>query len=103
MRTISGRNLYRPVGVDLSAAKLELSESPKEAPPTPPTPIPSEHGEVVINPSPLVPKVESLESVESVSEGQGELLAEVPRSTNGNQKRLRVDDPHWGPRPTTDG
>ena len=43
-----------------------------------------------------------LESVESVSEGQGELLAEVPRSTNGNQKRLRVDDLHWGPRPTTD-
>ena len=102
-RTIAGRNLYRPVGVDLSVAKLELSESPKETPTTPPTPIPSEHGEVVINPSPLVPKVESLESVESVSEGQGELLAEVPRSTNGNQKRLRVDDPHWGPRPTTDG
>ena len=82
-RTIAGRNLYRPVGVDLSAAKLELSEPPKAAPPTPQTPIPTQYVEVVISPSPSVPKVESLESVESVSEVQGELLAEVPGSTNG--------------------
>lgn len=102
-RTIAGRNLYRPAGVDLSVAKLELAESPKEAPPTPPTRIPSKHGEVVVNPSPLTPQEESSEPVEAVSDSQGELLAEVPRSTNGKQKRLTVDDPHWGPRPTTDG
>ena len=96
--------MYRPIGVDLSLAKVELAESPKETPPTPPTHIPSKHGERVVNPSPISPLEESLEPEESVSEGQGELLGNTPPITKKRRPhRLGFDDPHWGPRPTTNG
>ena len=103
-RNLLGRNLYRPIGVDLSLAKVELAESQKKAPPTPPTHIPFEHGEKVVNPSPISPLEESLEPEESVPMGQGELLDKTPPITKKRRPhQLGFDDPHWGPRPTTNG
>ena len=103
-RTLSGRNMYRPSSVEPSLAKVELGESPIETQLTPPTHIPSKYGERVVNPSPISPLEESLEPEESVPVGQGELLDKTPPITKKRRPhRLGFDDPHWGPRTTTNG
>ena len=94
------RNLYRPFGSDLSQAKLRLPVCPKDPPQSPESPNHSNDGLVDKKTTPISPhqsSAEGAESAEGVSETQGVI------AFAGGSHRPGVDDPHWGPRPTTNG
>lgn len=101
------RNLYRPFGADLSQVKLRLPVCLKDPPQSPESPNPSNDGLVDKNStlfSPHQSSAEGAECSEGVTDTQGELLGKTPPITKKRRHhRLGFDDPHWGPRPTTNG
>ena len=101
------RNLYRPFGAELSQVKLRLPVCLKDPPQSPESPNPSNDGLVGRNStlfSPHQSSAEGAECSEGVTDTQGELLGKTPPITKKRRPhRLVSDDPHWGPRPTTNG
>jgi len=100
------RNLYRPWGADLSEAKLRLSVCLKDSPQSPESPNPSNDGLLGKNSAPISPhqsSAEGAESAEGVTETQGVIAFAGGHRTSGGAPRPGGDDPHWGPRPTTNG
>ena len=100
------RNLYRPFGADLAEVKLRLPVCPKDPPQSPESPNPSNDGLVGKNSTPISPhqsSAEGAESAEGVTGTQGVIAFSGGHRTSGGAHRPGGDDPHWGPRPPTNG
>ena len=84
------RNMYRPWEADLGEVRLRPLVSPEDPPESPDSPNPSNHG--------LSEEQLPLMSLDQIS-------AEGKEGAEGASKTQPVirgeDDPHWGPRPTT--
>lgn len=86
-----------------SQAKLRLPVYLKEPPQSPESPNPSNDGLVDKNSTPISPHQSSAESAEGVTETQGVIAFAGGHRISGLAHRPGGDDPHWGPRPTTNG